>query len=225
MLKEEAEKIAKQSRIDITQVVREEWEIKILKVLFDSDLGKKIYFKGGTALRLAYGSPRFSEDLDFTLVKKLSKDNFNDFIKSVVKKYPEINISDQKEKFYTFLAEFKIKENYLPKAFSIKVEISKRQNDKYNFSLTLLTSATANIQVLANVENLEDIYREKIVVLKSRQKPRDLFDLWYISQKIKKSLPKNLTKIDKRGIKQELNKFLPLEFQSIVKQLEEQYGK
>ena len=224
MLKEEAEKLSQEQKIDITQIVREEWEIKILKVLFDSLLGKKIYFKGGTALRLAYGSPRFSEDLDFTQIKSISKKDTDDFLVKIKSTYPEIDLNDYMDKFYTLLLEFKIKEEYLPRSFSIKIEISKRQTKQYIFSLFLLTSRTTNLQVLANVENIESIYEEKLLAIKTRSKPRDLFDLWFISQKQKMILPRNLPKLRKNFLRQELNLFLPKNYQDLVKQLEADYG-
>ncbi len=52
-----AERLAEELKIDVTQVVREFWEVLFLKVLLESPHGKNLVFKGGTALRLAYGSP------------------------------------------------------------------------------------------------------------------------------------------------------------------------
>ena len=222
MIQEEAERWAKELKIDSTQVIREEWELKILKILFDSALGQKVYFKGGTALRLAFGSPRFSEYLDLTAFRSITKEEFRSFAKMVSQSSPSIKISDLKSKFYTHLAEFKITENYLPKNFSIKVEISKRET-KSRYSLRMLTSAVSDLQVLANVEELDDIYKEKLAALSSRKKGRDLFDIWYISQKMKRVMPEGLVKINKREIRQ-INKFLPLNLRQITPELEEKYG-
>lgn len=225
MDKELAYKLAKESQIDVTQIVREEWEIKILKEIFESGLGNSIYFKGGTALRLAYNSPRYSDDLDFTLIKNINRKIWGEMFKNISKKFPEIKISDQKDKFYTYLAELKIKENYLPLAFSVKIEISKRTNKKYKYSFKLLTSKTTNIQVLAQVEDLEEIKKEKKIAINSRNLPRDLFDLWFIAQKMKKSMDKNLKKIDKKFLRQELNKYLPKNYYPVVQELVNKYGK
>ena len=60
-----AEQKGRELKIDKTQVVREYWELIVLKGLYDSRFGRYLIFKGGTSLRLAYSSPRFSEDLDF----------------------------------------------------------------------------------------------------------------------------------------------------------------
>ena len=50
-------------------LLREYLQYKILEIIFNSKIGSKLVFIGGTALRLVYGNQRFSEDLDF--------DNFN----------------------------------------------------------------------------------------------------------------------------------------------------
>lgn len=225
MIKEEAEKLAQEIKIDITQIVREEWEMKILRTLFASPLGKKIYLKGGTALRLAYGSPRFSEDLDFNQTKKITKFEFDQFIQNLNKQYPRLKVSDKQEKYYTWLVQFKIFENYLARNFSVKIEISKRATKKNKSAIKLLVSPTTNLEVLARVENIEDIYKEKLNALKTRGKSRDLFDLWYISQKLRTILPKNLPKLPKRLIRQELFKFLSKDYKSIITDLENNYGK
>src|SRR4030042_738144 len=73
-----AEQKARELQIDRTQVVREYWELIILKGLYDSPFGRNIIFKGGTALRLAYASPRFSEGLEFSLTPDALKGKFPD---------------------------------------------------------------------------------------------------------------------------------------------------
>ena len=46
-------------------LIREYLQCKILEIIFDSKYASQFAFIGGTALRLIYGSERFSEDLDF----------------------------------------------------------------------------------------------------------------------------------------------------------------
>lgn len=50
-------------------ILKEYLQYKILNIIFNSSYAGKLAFLGGTALRIIYGSTRFSEDLDF--------DNFN----------------------------------------------------------------------------------------------------------------------------------------------------
>lgn len=49
--------------------LREFLQIVLLKILHETSLGSALAFTGGTALRLLHGLQRFSEDLDFSLVK------------------------------------------------------------------------------------------------------------------------------------------------------------
>ena len=46
-------------------LMREYLQYKILACIFRSVHGQHLSFMGGTAIRIAHGSPRFSEDLDF----------------------------------------------------------------------------------------------------------------------------------------------------------------
>ena len=46
-------------------ILREYLQYEMLRALFASRYGYKFTFLGGTALRLCYGTDRFSEDLDF----------------------------------------------------------------------------------------------------------------------------------------------------------------
>lgn len=48
-------------------IVREYFQHVFLGELYKLPDAEKLLFKGGTALRIVYGSPRFSEDLDFSL--------------------------------------------------------------------------------------------------------------------------------------------------------------
>ena len=47
-------------------IVREYIQHLFLSSLYKFPKAEKLLFKGGTALRVVYGSPRFSKDLDFT---------------------------------------------------------------------------------------------------------------------------------------------------------------
>ena len=46
-------------------ILREYLQYKILSIIFQHKLSEKISFLGGTAIKICYGSQRFSEDLDF----------------------------------------------------------------------------------------------------------------------------------------------------------------
>lgn len=46
-------------------ILREYLQYKILDIIFKQKIGSKLSFLGGTAIKICYGSSRFSEDLDF----------------------------------------------------------------------------------------------------------------------------------------------------------------
>jgi len=65
---ETLEKLARHHRISLfPNIVREYFQHVFLEQLYRLDEAERMLFKGGTALRVIYGSPRFSEDLDFSL--------------------------------------------------------------------------------------------------------------------------------------------------------------
>jgi hypothetical protein len=117
--------LSKELKIDIERLAREYWEMMILKEISQSKIGDFLIFGGGTALRLAFGSPRLSDDLDFCLRKKLS---FTLFKKEIEKISQGLNlkITDLYNKFYTLLAGFQIKEDFLALPFKLKIEVRKK---------------------------------------------------------------------------------------------------
>lgn len=216
--------LVKNLQISQDRIIAEYWEMIILKELLESWLSEYLIFKGGTALRLAYSSPRFSEDLDFSIIKKFPEEKFKKFINSFPDKYPEIKIDDFANKFFTWLVVFKISEPNLKYNLSVKIEISQRQIKDYKYEPRLLVSETTPLEVLSSVATLEQIQKDKILAIGSREKPRDYFDLWFISQKLKQPMPE-LRKIDKNLITLDLNKFLSLKYKTVIKHLIDQYGK
>lgn len=63
-------------------ILREYIQILILKELYRIESGRKLYFTGGTYLRLAHNIKRFSEDLDFN-TKKITKTEFENLLKKI----------------------------------------------------------------------------------------------------------------------------------------------
>ncbi len=214
-----AEDISKKLRIDIAQVVREFWEIVILKGLFDVPDGKFLIFKGGTALRLVYGSPRFSEDLDFLLTGDRLKGKFKPLVEKIVSPYSELSITDLKEKHYTYLSEIRIKEDYLPHPFRIKIEISKRKERGYKSELALISSVVSTMQCLGRVATLDQLYKDKLACMAGRAKPKDVFDLWFISQKLKKPYAPDSASVPKKELVRDLRKYLPADFWPVIDNL------
>jgi predicted nucleotidyltransferase component of viral defense system len=203
-------------------LIREQWEMIILSELSESVIGNDLIFKGGTLLRLAYNSPRFSVDLDFDLKKRITEKDFFQVIESLAKKYPAMKIVDKIKKYYTYFALIKINDSNLPTAFSIKIEISNRIKEKRDYyENRLLISPVSNLQVLFPVMKLEKIKKDKLLAVKTRHQARDLFDLWYISQINREPWRCPPNDYSFKELKDDLNKLLPQKLRPMIKQIYE----
>lgn len=214
-----ARELTKKFQIDIEQIVREEYEMVLLKKFFESTIGKNLIFKGGTALRLCYGSPRFSQDLDFSLKRKFPKRDFLKLIYSFSKEFPQVKIDDIFGKRFTLFALFKIKEDYLSRPFSIKVEVSQRKEiwrEDKNFQIMLVKSEVTPINFLGQIATLDKILEDKLDIVKRRREPRDLFDIWFVNQKLQKDIKIPFAFFQKQELKRELHKFLPRPWWKII---------
>lgn len=63
-------------------MLREYLQVKILEILFESQVTSQLCFLGGTCLRLVHGNRRFSEDLDFDN-RGFKKDQFEDLANTI----------------------------------------------------------------------------------------------------------------------------------------------
>lgn len=69
MIKEWIEEYKPKNEEEISAALREIMQEITLAALSRTDFFEKAAFYGGTALRIFYGLDRFSEDLDFSLLK------------------------------------------------------------------------------------------------------------------------------------------------------------
>ena len=145
--------------------------VNILKNLTDTPL----VLKGGTALYLAYGLPRFSEDLDFDSSKKL---NLLSKIKNSAPSELIINNINLKKDTFTvsrYLISYTIKNS--AHTDSLKLEISYRKPVPDN-QITIIEGIR-----YASIERIID---NKLNAAfdgeNTRTKARDLFDLHFLAK-------------------------------------------
>jgi hypothetical protein len=104
-------------------------------------------------------------------------------------------------------------------AFSIKFEASIRPvslNKDADYKLLALNSRVTNLTVLAQVESLEQIRKEKKTINPLRV--RDIFDLWFIDQKLGEPVSMDFSQYKTEEIRRELFKFLPEKDKRLVEQ-------
>lgn len=210
MNKQLADTLEKKLGISQEQIVREEYEMIILKALFESELGKSFVFRGGTALRLAYGSPRFSEDLDFSIIENIKTKTLKALLKKIADQNKAIQLKEALQKKHTYFGLFRVKEDFLKQAFSIKFEASIRpveMKQNKDFRLLTLNSQVTNLTALAQVASLEWIEKEKKTIKPPRV--RDIFDLWFIGQKLNRKTKMGFRAWKASTVKRALHKLLP----------------
>lgn len=188
-----AVKLAVELGVSPEVVVMEAYQMAILDSLAAVGLSKYLVFKGGTCLRLAHQSFRFSEDLDFSALKPISFSDFKKQMTMIVNKYPEMKLEDIFNMKETLFAKFIVSAG--GRKVGIKIEISKRKEawrSEKDYRLILLQSPASDLTPLIYSATLERIYSDKLKAVKNREKPRDWFDLWFLSQKLNKKWRKNI---------------------------------
>ncbi len=175
-------------------ILKEYLQTHILKALSLSSYDDALSFLGGTCLRFAHGIDRFSEDLDFDLVKKkgfsihklqkelvrnieLSGFNLDTKVKTTA------NIHIIYFKFKDVLQEFGFKVSKDEK-FLIKFEIDFSPYKNIHTEMKLVDSFNEKFPIVVNT--LETLFAQKVLALFLRpyQKGRDFYDLiWFLAQK------------------------------------------
>ena len=155
---------------DLFNQLRENTIIEIVQATAKSEAGAQIAFKGGTALKLFYNLPRFSEDIDYDWVHCRSKDNLIKQLSEVCRR-KRWEITDEAVKHHTILLELRFKG--IDRNFRIKIEVSTR---KKSVETTLMNLRGVPIQVLEPTI----LVTEKLFTFLDRHAGRDAFDAWYI---------------------------------------------
>lgn len=207
----QAEKWALLEQTTTDNILKEHYQMYLLELLFKSPFEDGLVFKGGTALRLAFKSVRFSEDLDFSLRREVRFSDFKKTIEAVTRIFPESKIKDLYDKHFTLYAQISFEVGFKPIPIGIKIEINKEARG-FEETVMLLKSDFNNVEVMGRVYTLESILKDKMSILdtRSRRDPRDLFDAWLICQKLGERFEvKDEYKYEKRELMNGLNPLLP----------------
>ena len=167
----------------------------LLAELDATPLKDLLIFKGGTALKRCYfGDYRFSEDLDFTLGRRVDFPEIRGGLDGVFAKVTTasgINFAFESQEraghtnSYTFYLGY---QGPLPKPNSVKVDITIEEVMVLPLEQRPVLRAYDEFEDLPdnrtlNVYSLAEIAVEKAVALsdRARNEPRDLYDLWFLT--------------------------------------------
>ncbi len=151
-----------------------------------------LIFKGGTAISKFYGSARFSDDLDFSIVETQDKRmalsaTLNKIITKLSKEYP-IKIMRTKNNKDMLVYELSIRGplfEILNKYQHLKIEIDKNASTISKANVFRKNSIYPDLKpYVAMVMSEKEILAEKVVALLFRHniKARDLYDLYFLLQ-------------------------------------------
>jgi hypothetical protein len=73
--------------------------------------------------------------------------------------------------------------------------------------------------VLGRVATLEQLSRDKLACIKDRAATKDLFDMWFISQKLGVPYVRPATAINPKTLRRDLSKYLPSDYHRIIEEL------
>lgn len=211
------EKFTNQTQTSIQNVVREYCQHLFLSFLYQRAGSEKLLFKGGTALRIVFHSPRFSEDLDFTGINIIQTEVETIFTNTLVDiEHTGIHVELIEGKpttgGYLGIANFYAYEKTIP----IKIEVSLRKGKKSTGIRTFIENEYVPAYTLVHLPK-EEIIKGKMEALINRHKPRDFYDYFFLLSgnyplvKEEENLTQVLTLLKKTKInyRNELREFLP----------------
>jgi predicted nucleotidyltransferase component of viral defense system len=169
-------------------ILKEYLQYKILEILFSSKFADKLVFMGGTAVRIVYGSDRFSEDLDIDNCG-LDSDDFAELIKIVERELRreglKVEIRNTFRNVYHCYIKFPalLFENSLPPLRNEKILIrvdSFCSAEKLEFSNRIISKADIFAEIKTYPADI--ILAQKIGAFFDRKRPkgRDIYDIVYL---------------------------------------------
>jgi predicted nucleotidyltransferase component of viral defense system len=189
------------------------------------------YFKGGTALRLIFHSPRFSEDLDFSLSSldiRSIENEIIDTLKEIEREdiYADIIESKQTTGGYLSKLLFHLKTDKV----ELILQMSKREKSYAGEVVTVNNEFLPPYTIF--ILDRRKLVAEKVQALLTRAKPRDYYDFYFLlragliqnknKQVLAKVKEKLKTDID---FKKELQGFLPKSHWPLIKTLPAAIGR
>lgn len=154
-----------------------------------SDDRRSLVFKGGTALYKFYNLNRFSEDLDFDAIEKrfdadkLIKKTIRNLELSGMQRALAEKIEYKNEINIRFSIRGPLYDGSKNSMSRVTLNISKRERPIAPITKLLISTYPEIPSFELSVLDIDEIAAEKIRCILTREKPRDIYDLWFLSKK------------------------------------------
>ncbi len=167
----------------------------VLAGLSNGGFFDKAAFYGGTCLRIFHGLDRFSEDMDFTLLKEDRSFNFEQYFQPIIDQFAvvgrNVEIKKKDKKSFGKVESAFLKDNtdvydisfQTERSIKVKIEVDIVPPMKFSTELKLLLQP---MSFMTRCVSLPDLFAGKMHALvfrtwKSRVKGRDWYDFeWYV---------------------------------------------
>jgi predicted nucleotidyltransferase component of viral defense system len=171
----------------------------ILAGLYQGGFFEDAAFYGGTCLRLFHGLPRFSEDMDFSLMSPEENFDFTRFFQPIIEQFNylgrKVDIAKKEKGNFGKVESAFLKDNTevydvkfrTEKSVRIKIEVDTQPPLKFNTEQKLLLQP---ISFMTRCFTLPDLFAGKMHALvfrtwKNRVKGRDWYDFeWYVRHNV-----------------------------------------
>lgn len=219
-------------------VLKEALQVSALEHLYLLPESNSVTFQGGTCLRLLYGGPRYSEDLDFVVSDFAELQDIFKKVASSMEKTGSLfegNIQMSVQKESEELVRWKLSFESLEGNENASMNLEFAKYPAYTSELLVLRVPKGYLSipmVLVKAESEEEILADKINAIASRKylKGRDIFDVWllkskgvqvdiemvekkfrdYSSPRVK--IEQRVLQFDEERIRQDLENFLPRKY-------------
>ena len=211
-----------------SQIFQEQMQKAVLTSMSRQNAFRNLVFQGGTALRLFYNNPRFSEDLDFASIQDVETfdiekilTNSTRFISSFFPFLQQVKGRMQKQD--NLLQRYILTTQSTVSEQRIRLHVEVAMIPSYHHELRILSFPP--LQPVVRVETREEILADKLLALGSRSylKGRDLWDIYFLTKEqelsvnwelvwtkaadyqektkqVKKGLQQSVTTLDTQGI-------------------------
>lgn len=185
--KEEVSEIAKAKGISIKNTEKD-YLLELLLFSVFSETGDSLVLKGGTAMYKFYNLNRFSEDLDFVVNKR--RINIQDIVNKALKRLSALGV-EGKLQIETYTNETNAKILFKGPLYDgrkesmayIAINCSLREK-ALTLRKELFIPAYKEIPSFnAFIMDAKEIFAEKVRAILTRNKARDIYDLWFLLKK------------------------------------------
>ena len=187
LTRRQVERIALKNRVSLFVQERDYVQAAFLSLLYSRTMAYTL--KGGTCLRIAYGSPRFSEDLDFN--SNLEEGEAYRALETAAKELGYFGIRSVIRDRRASRSGFGVILSYMGPLYDgrditkgrTRIGVSLRGEEITGERITVHAEYDDVRAFILNASSLDDIFAEKVRALLVRGMARDLYDIWFLLEK------------------------------------------